>query len=436
MHDAFICHSEADETIAIKVALALEEAGYSTWYYERDNVPGESYLIQVGRAIEESRALIFIASPNSITSGQVTAEVVRAYESRIPCVPLLLGITHRELGKRQQTLRQALVTATSIAIPEEGIAPILPRVLRGLENLDIKGQGRVPPELVSETRRILTAISARGATSPRPDTVIPPPPPKRMHMLLPGLAVMLGVLGLLIVLALVHPWRSDTQQTAQGPAGGPFARSVGNVPPGPLNEPSESPTRTTPMKTCADSSKMGTQASAQTAGSVVGSAASRPAQPPEAVRQEAPTPDDHRMLLALIDDDSGVARDRLLQAMSSRTISFVDPARVAETRSSVEAARALEGSDASCQELGSRLHADFVLIGKAITISVPNDYGLKSVRAELSLRLIDAATGRRVSSWTQKKTAVHLSQEVAERMALEQVAEATADSVAQRMPRP
>jgi hypothetical protein len=112
MHDALICHSEADEIIAIKVALALEEAGYSTWYYERDNTPGESYLIQVGRAIEESRTMIFIASPNSIISNQVTAEVVRAYEARIPCVPLLIDITHRELGERQQTLRQALVTAT------------------------------------------------------------------------------------------------------------------------------------------------------------------------------------------------------------------------------------------------------------------------------------------------------------------------------------
>ncbi len=36
----FISHVEEDSSIALRIASALEAKGYSTWYYERDSVPG------------------------------------------------------------------------------------------------------------------------------------------------------------------------------------------------------------------------------------------------------------------------------------------------------------------------------------------------------------------------------------------------------------
>ena len=51
MAQLFISHAEADSKLAEDVAGALEGRGYSTWYYERDSVPGLSYLLQTGQAI-------------------------------------------------------------------------------------------------------------------------------------------------------------------------------------------------------------------------------------------------------------------------------------------------------------------------------------------------------------------------------------------------
>jgi hypothetical protein len=42
MSDIFISHVEEDEGIAQEIARGLESAGYTTWYYERDGVPGLS----------------------------------------------------------------------------------------------------------------------------------------------------------------------------------------------------------------------------------------------------------------------------------------------------------------------------------------------------------------------------------------------------------
>ena len=56
MSDVFISHVEEDTEIALQIALGLEEAGYTTWCYEIDNIPGPSYLIQTGQTVEQAKA--------------------------------------------------------------------------------------------------------------------------------------------------------------------------------------------------------------------------------------------------------------------------------------------------------------------------------------------------------------------------------------------
>ena len=58
MYDIFISHVEEDADIALEIALGLEEAGYKTWFYEVDSIPGPVYLAQVGEAIELSHRLV------------------------------------------------------------------------------------------------------------------------------------------------------------------------------------------------------------------------------------------------------------------------------------------------------------------------------------------------------------------------------------------
>ena len=82
MADVFISHIEEDADLVLQLAAALENVGYSTWYHERDGVPGVSYLVQTSQAIEECRAFLLVISKESLASHQVTKEVVRAHVRR------------------------------------------------------------------------------------------------------------------------------------------------------------------------------------------------------------------------------------------------------------------------------------------------------------------------------------------------------------------
>jgi hypothetical protein len=134
----FISYVEEDADIALEIAQGLEEAGYTTWYYERDSLPGLSYLVQVREAIEQARAVVLIISPDSLGSKQVTSEIVRSHECDKPFVPLLHNITHTEFQQRQPEWQQALGAATSIQIPQEGAHVIVPRLVAGLKALGIQ----------------------------------------------------------------------------------------------------------------------------------------------------------------------------------------------------------------------------------------------------------------------------------------------------------
>jgi hypothetical protein len=138
MNPVFISYVEKDAKIAVEIAQGLEKAGYQTWYYERDSIPGVSYLITTGQTVAQSQAFILIISPNSMTSPQVTKEVVRAHETGKPFVPVLYGISHADFQQRQPEWREAIGSAASIAIPKRGVSTILPRIVEGLEKLGVK----------------------------------------------------------------------------------------------------------------------------------------------------------------------------------------------------------------------------------------------------------------------------------------------------------
>jgi hypothetical protein len=96
LKDVFNSHIEEDVATALVIAEGLEAAGYQPWYYERDSVPGPSYLLQTGDAIENAKVVVLIVSAHSLSSNQVTAEVVRGHESGKFFIPILSNITHVE----------------------------------------------------------------------------------------------------------------------------------------------------------------------------------------------------------------------------------------------------------------------------------------------------------------------------------------------------
>jgi hypothetical protein len=176
MADIFISHSSSDRSLAHEISLGLEGAGYSTWIYERDQVPGPSFLIQIGQAMERSRCVILIVSRDSLRSGQVTSEVVRAYEGAIPFLPLFHGVTVNDLQEHQPVWRQALATSEFLSIPAEGVEAILPFVIRTLEALGIRRQAPLPTGPPQRgDRAILTDWTPGDPVVKKPDVEIFPP---------------------------------------------------------------------------------------------------------------------------------------------------------------------------------------------------------------------------------------------------------------------
>jgi hypothetical protein len=165
--DVFVSHVEEDATVALTLADALEAEGFTTWCYERDSIPGPSYLLQTAEAIERSRAVVVVISAHALGSNQVTAEVVRAHEAVKPFLPVLVGISQVEFGARQPEWREAIGSATSITVPEAGVEVIVPRIVNGLKALGIapgEPAARVPRP---ETVRPLERPSARPLPSTR-----------------------------------------------------------------------------------------------------------------------------------------------------------------------------------------------------------------------------------------------------------------------------
>jgi hypothetical protein len=128
----FISYEEDDSEMALTIALALERAGYPLWCYEIDSVPGVSYLLQTGQAIDESRAFLLLISARSVESSQVTRELIRAHEYGKLCIPVLRDISHAEFVSRQPEWRAALGGATSIRILTNNASDVIPRIVEGL----------------------------------------------------------------------------------------------------------------------------------------------------------------------------------------------------------------------------------------------------------------------------------------------------------------
>jgi Mg-chelatase subunit ChlD len=143
VRDIFISYVEEDTPIALAIVGRLERAGYSTWHYQRDSLPGLSHLIQTARAVEDSQAVVVVISPESIGSSQVTSEIVHAHEQRKPFIPILLHLTHGEFQRRQPEWAQALGASASIRIPPEGVSEILDRIVMGVAALGIRPAGTV-----------------------------------------------------------------------------------------------------------------------------------------------------------------------------------------------------------------------------------------------------------------------------------------------------
>ena len=90
----FISHSDSDSWLAARVSEALRKTGLNVWDAQVNLLPGDNWPALVGRALEESDAMVVLLTPNSITSPHVKAEMVyalgsKSYSNRL--IPVAVG---------------------------------------------------------------------------------------------------------------------------------------------------------------------------------------------------------------------------------------------------------------------------------------------------------------------------------------------------------
>jgi hypothetical protein len=228
--DVFISHVEEDGAVALQLADALEVAGYSTWCYERDTIPGPSYLLQTSRAIEASRAVVVLISPDSLGSHQVTSEVVRAHEEVKPFIPLLIGISHAEFGARQPEWREAVGSAATLDVPDRKVASVVPKIVDGLTALGITPHpGVAPHQKLSFATTAPTRAPAQGRG--------------RRRLVVAGALVLLTLVAVAAVLFLALRDDGEPGSSASSPTPSPSA--TGATATSPTTSPSATPSGST-----------------------------------------------------------------------------------------------------------------------------------------------------------------------------------------------
>ena len=148
MAQVFISHVHEDGAVSDGIATGLTAEGFSCWSYERDSVPGLSYVDQILEAIAEASAVIFIVSPASLNSRQMDIEVVRAHESNKHLLPVLVGLSHAEFREHKSSWAMLMGSAVSVSLRPNHLDETVARLAGGLRRLGVasaqQARGHVP----------------------------------------------------------------------------------------------------------------------------------------------------------------------------------------------------------------------------------------------------------------------------------------------------
>jgi hypothetical protein len=174
----FLSYVEEDGEVAHAIAEGLESQNYSTWYYERDCPTGADYFEETYKAISDCDAMIVLISPRSVTSDQITREIVRAVESSKATLPLLLDLSHDEYAKRRPGWKQAMAASNATRVTPERIPTIIPALVAGLKAKGIQASSglsttdlQAPPANLSplDTGRITARPETGSYTAAQPN---------------------------------------------------------------------------------------------------------------------------------------------------------------------------------------------------------------------------------------------------------------------------
>ncbi|MEY3173918.1 MAG: Serine/threonine-protein kinase PknB [Planctomycetota bacterium] len=154
--DVFLCHVALNSLYVRQLAEYLQQHGLKTWYYQRDALPGVSFLRQTTDAIQRSRVVVLLISPASLAAEEFGLQVRAATERRRPLLPLLQGISAEEFELRQPPWRALLGPAALTDVTGTEKQSAFLRVLQRLE------QAGLQPESPRRLNRRSTAVAGEN----------------------------------------------------------------------------------------------------------------------------------------------------------------------------------------------------------------------------------------------------------------------------------
>ena len=94
----FLSHSHTDAPLAARVSEALRRSGLEVWDTDLDVLPGDNWAAAVGRALEESEAMVVLLTADAINSPNVRREIeyalgAKRYSNRL--IPVAVGDRER-----------------------------------------------------------------------------------------------------------------------------------------------------------------------------------------------------------------------------------------------------------------------------------------------------------------------------------------------------
>ncbi|MEP7357753.1 MAG: toll/interleukin-1 receptor domain-containing protein, partial [Anaerolineales bacterium] len=147
MPDVFISHDTADRDLVFKLAQELEAAGISTWYYERDALPGVPHTSQTGDAIAAAQATLLVISVHSIRSYEVNTEVNWTYAEHKSFVPVLVGITWAQFALEKKPWQQLIGLSAGIEATPDNLPMVVSKIAKGLRQLEFAAASATEPPL-------------------------------------------------------------------------------------------------------------------------------------------------------------------------------------------------------------------------------------------------------------------------------------------------
>src|SRR5258707_3452244 len=145
MSDVFISHDTSDKDLVFQLAQQLEAAGITTWYYERDAVPGVPHTSQTGNAIAAAKATLLVLSSNSIRSYEVNTEVNWTYSEHKSFVPVLVGITWAQFAHEKKAWQQLIGLSAGIEVTPDNLPMVVSKIVQGLRQLELAVAATQPP---------------------------------------------------------------------------------------------------------------------------------------------------------------------------------------------------------------------------------------------------------------------------------------------------